>query len=130
MHQIRTMLQINSGMEDRRVFAVTSASPGDGKTSLTLALGLSYAACGTRTLLIDCDLVGAGLTSRMNISTAEGVLEAIANRCLLPYVQQTDIADVVDPAGRLGRQAPRRDPVAAGPAAADRRGDQALRHRS
>ena len=47
---------------DRRVFAVTSASPGDGKTSLTLALGLSFAACGTRTLLIDCDLVGAGLS--------------------------------------------------------------------
>jgi polysaccharide biosynthesis transport protein len=103
VHQIRTMLQINSGMEDRRVFAVTSASPGDGKTSLTLALGLSYAACGTRTLLIDCDLIGAGLTSRMNISTAEGVLEAIANRSLLPYVQQTDVADVaLLPVGSAG----------------------------
>ena len=41
VHQIRTMLQINGGVEggERRVFAVTSASPGDGKTSLTLALG-------------------------------------------------------------------------------------------
>ena len=103
VHQIRTMLQINGGTEDRRVFAVTSASPGDGKTSLTLALGLSYAACGTRTLLIDCDLIGAGLTSRMNVSAAEGVLEAIANRDLLPYVRQTDIADVaLLPVGSAG----------------------------
>ena len=102
VHQIRTMLQIN-GPEERRVFAVTSASPGDGKTSLTLALGLSYAACGTRTLLIDCDLIGAGLTSRMNVSAAEGVLEAIANRNLLPYVRQTDIADVaLLPVGSAG----------------------------
>jgi capsular exopolysaccharide synthesis family protein len=106
VHQIRTMLQINGSTlggasagatedeRDRRVFAVTSANPGDGKTSLTLALGLSYAACGTRTLLIDCDLVGGGLTSRMNVNAVEGVLEAIADRSLLPYVRTTDIADV------------------------------------
>lgn len=97
VHQIRTMLQINGGAEtagERRVFAVTSASPGDGKTSLTLALGLSYAACGTRTLLVDCDLVGAGLSTRMNVHASEGVLEAIANRSLLEYVRNTDIADV------------------------------------
>jgi capsular exopolysaccharide synthesis family protein len=105
VHQIRTMLQINGSSlgvashaaddeRDRRVFAVTSANPGDGKTSLTLALGLSYAACGTRTLLVDCDLVGGGLTSRMNVNAPEGVLEAIADRSLLPYVRSTDIADV------------------------------------
>lgn len=94
VHQIRTMLQINTGMDDRRVFAITSAAPGDGKTSLTLALGLSYAACGTRTLLIDCDLIGSGLTTRMNVAAGDGVLEAIAHRSLLEYVRTTDIADV------------------------------------
>ena len=94
VHQIRTMLQISGGVEERRVFAVTSAAPGDGKTSLTLALGLSYAACGTRTLLIDCDLIGAGLTSRMNVNSPDGVLEAIANRSLAEYVRGTDVADV------------------------------------
>src|SRR5204863_9112175 len=102
VHQIRTMLQINSS-EDRKVYAVTSASPGDGKTSLTLALGLSFAASGSRTLLIDCDLVGAGLTSRLNVNAAEGVLEAIANRNMLAYVRQTDIADVaLLPVGSAG----------------------------
>lgn len=94
VHQIRTMLQISGAPEERRVFAITSAAPGDGKTSLTLALGLSYAACGARTLLIDCDLVGAGLTSRMNVSSPAGVLEAIANRSLFEYVRSTDVADV------------------------------------
>jgi polysaccharide biosynthesis transport protein len=94
VHQIRTMLQISGAPEERRVFAITSAAPGDGKTSLTLALGLSYAACGARTLLIDCDLVGAGLTARMNVSSPSGVLEAIANRSLFEYVRATDVADV------------------------------------
>jgi capsular exopolysaccharide synthesis family protein len=94
VHQIRTMLQISGSPNERRVFAITSAAPGDGKTSLTLALGLSYAACGARTLLIDCDLIGAGLTARMNVSSPAGVLEAIANRSLPEYVRSTDVADV------------------------------------
>jgi capsular exopolysaccharide synthesis family protein len=93
VHQIRTMLQINSD-EAHNVFAVTSSSPGDGKTSLTLALGLSFAASGSRTLLIDCDLVGAGLTARLDMAGPDGILEAMANRALLDYVRPTDIADL------------------------------------
>jgi polysaccharide biosynthesis transport protein len=93
VHQIRTMLQINGG-DDRQVYCVTSAGPGDGKTSLTLALGLSFAASGSRTLLIDCDLVGAGLTARLDMAGPEGILEAMSNRTLLEYVRQTDIADL------------------------------------
>src|SRR6202041_3456826 len=92
--QIRTIFKISQNNDEPQILAVTSAAPGDGKTSLTLALGLSYAACGTRTLLIDCDLVGAGLTSRMNVNAPEGVLEPIANRSLLEYVRNTDVADV------------------------------------
>jgi capsular exopolysaccharide synthesis family protein len=94
VHQIRTMLQLGSHVEERRVFAVTSASPGDGKTSLTLALGLSFAASGSRTLLIDCDLVGGGLTHRLNVKSPEGILEALAHRSLLDYVHNTEIADL------------------------------------
>jgi capsular exopolysaccharide synthesis family protein len=94
VHQIRTMLQISRSNDEPQVVAVTSAAPGDGKTSLTLALGLSYAACGARTLLIDCDLVAAGLSHRLNVKSPEGVLEAVANRALLEFVRTTDIADV------------------------------------
>ncbi len=64
VHHIRTMLQLSGSHEDHRVFAVTSPAPGTGKTSLTFALGLSFAHCGMRTLLIDGDIVGAGLTTR------------------------------------------------------------------
>ena len=94
VHQIRTMLQISRANDEPQVLAVTSASTGDGKTSLSLALGLSYAACGARTLLVDCDLLAAGLTHRLNVSSPDGILEAVANRALLEYVRTTDIADV------------------------------------
>jgi capsular exopolysaccharide synthesis family protein len=87
------MLQINNN-EDRRAFAVTSASSGDGKTSLTLALGLSFAASGSRTLLIDSDLVGAGLTARLGMNGPEGILEAMTNGNLLEYTKTTDVSDL------------------------------------
>jgi capsular exopolysaccharide synthesis family protein len=103
VHQIRTMLQINGASTEQSVFAVTSAAPGDGKTSLTLALGLSFAACGSRTLLIDCDLIGAGLTRRLGIQSETGILEAASTRTILEHIRTTEIADVaILPVGASG----------------------------
>lgn len=94
VHQIRTILQITAHSTERRVFTVTSASPGDGKTSLTLALGLSFAASGSRTLLVDGDLIGGGLTARLNVTAEHGVLEAMAARDITPFIRTTDVADL------------------------------------
>lgn len=66
VHHIRNLLQLGSGTVGQQVFAITSPAAGSGKTSLTLSLGLSFAATECRTLMLDCDLVGAGLTSRVN----------------------------------------------------------------
>ena len=66
VHQIRLLLDPDPTRDSGRVIVVTSPSAGDGKTSLTLAMGLSFAVSGSRTLLIDCDTVGGGLTSRLN----------------------------------------------------------------
>lgn len=64
VQQIRTMLQLAYIDNPQRVFSVTSGTSGDGKTSLTMALGLSFAASGARTLLIDFDLSGRGLSEQ------------------------------------------------------------------
>jgi succinoglycan biosynthesis transport protein ExoP len=68
VHQIRMLLQLEGGREDVRSFVVTGPVPGTGKTSLSTALGFSYAAAGAKTLLVDFDLHGAGLTRRMAVS--------------------------------------------------------------
>jgi succinoglycan biosynthesis transport protein ExoP len=65
VHQIRTLLQLGGGAE-KRIFAITSPAAGTGKTSLTLSLGVSFAASNCRTLIIDCDLIGGGLTARVD----------------------------------------------------------------
>jgi succinoglycan biosynthesis transport protein ExoP len=61
---VRNMLQLWGRAGRRKVFVVTSPVPGAGKTSLTFALGVSYATARSNTLIIDCDLVGGGLTAR------------------------------------------------------------------
>jgi Mrp family chromosome partitioning ATPase/uncharacterized protein involved in exopolysaccharide biosynthesis len=66
VHHIRTLLQLEPHLPARRVYSVTSPSPGDGKTTLTIALGMSFAASGAKTLLIDCDMIGGGLSSKMD----------------------------------------------------------------
>jgi Mrp family chromosome partitioning ATPase len=60
------MLQMHPRNGDSSAFAITSPSAGDGKTTLTVALGMSFAAAGNKTLLMDLDLVGGGLTARIN----------------------------------------------------------------
>ena len=64
IHQIRGMLQIQGGARNHNVFAVTSPVAGRGKTTLTHALGVSFAHANARTLLIDCDMIGGGLSAR------------------------------------------------------------------
>lgn len=80
VHHIRNTMQLQTegGPPDQaRVFTITSATSGDGKTHLSLALGLSFAMAGRRTLLIDADLIGRALTSQLGLDNAPGLSEAV-----------------------------------------------------
>lgn len=89
IHQIRIMLQVGQNPDKRRTFMVTSASTGDGKTSLTMALGLSFAASGSKTLVIDCDMVGQGLTHRLKAHGVPGLIETLNLGTLRGHVRKT-----------------------------------------
>ena len=92
IHQIRIMLQVGSavaGQEPKRVFMVTSANTGDGKTSLSMSLALSFAASGSRTLIIDGDMVGQGLTHRLRASQSQGLHEALTLGTLQGRIKKT-----------------------------------------
>jgi len=103
VHQVRTLLQING--PDRRVYTVTSATSGDGKTSLSLSLGLSFAASGSRTLLIDADMVGAGLTARVGVRCDEGLLEAMAAGKINGFIHATEVENLsILPVGAATRR--------------------------
>ncbi len=89
IHQIRVMLQLGGQSGPRSVYMITSSSPGDGKTSLTMALGLSFSASGSRTLVIDCDMTGQGLTHRLKAGPSAGLVESLVAGSVLGNIIKT-----------------------------------------
>jgi len=82
VHQIRNRIEVLRPPVSSFVLAVTSPYQGDGKTSLALALGWSYAEAGHRVVLVDCDLIGRGLTRQMGLSSHDGLKNVLRNRAL------------------------------------------------
>ena len=89
VHHIRTLLQISDGGR-ARVFSITSPAAGSGKSSLAVALGLSFAASESKTLVIDCDLVGAGLTRRVGAVVNRSVESILRDDTVLTDEQILD----------------------------------------
>ncbi len=56
INSTRTMLLHTARTQSMQVVMVTSATQGEGKTSLASQLGTSMATAGMRTLIVDCDL--------------------------------------------------------------------------
>lgn len=91
VHNIRVLLQLSGEVGGAKVFAVTSPTAGDGKTSLVLSLGLSFAASGSRTCLVDFDTVGTGLSASLDVRGGLGVLDAIRNNDAGPCIRQSGV---------------------------------------
>jgi Mrp family chromosome partitioning ATPase/uncharacterized protein involved in exopolysaccharide biosynthesis len=77
VHALRVRLQPH-GPDQKRMYAITSASDGDGKSSLALALSLSFAAAGYRTLLVDADIAPDHLSVGVGAGDSVGMFEAAA----------------------------------------------------
>ncbi|UCD76420.1 MAG: hypothetical protein JSV91_05740 [Phycisphaerales bacterium] len=77
VHQLRNLLELQCRDSNRNVHAVTSCDRGEGKTSLTLALGASFAAAGRKTLVIDADITRCSLTRELNLADVPGLCETI-----------------------------------------------------
>tara|TARA_R110002072_G_scaffold42064_20_gene118594 strand:+ start:2698 stop:4938 length:2241 start_codon:yes stop_codon:yes gene_type:complete len=77
VHQIRSQLQIKNEEGDSRVYGVTSPAPQDGKTSLIIALGLSFAESGDKTLLVDLDFIGRGLSLHFGYPDSMSLADAL-----------------------------------------------------
>jgi polysaccharide biosynthesis transport protein len=92
VHQVRALLQV--ARPGSKVFVVTSATAGDGKTSLTQSLAMSFAAAGEKTLAVDLDLVGQGLSIRSKLKPEMGVIEALEAGEVAPYATPSGVENL------------------------------------
>lgn len=92
VHHLRNMLQLQfDRVPGGKVYTITSSAAGDGKTSLSIALAMSFAATGRRTIIVDTDLVGRGLTRQLDLSGQSGLCEALRKDKLNGEVKETKI---------------------------------------
>ncbi len=87
IHRIRGLLQVRPNMGSTQSLAITSPTAGTGKTSIVLALGMSYAASGIKTLLIDADVVGGQLTDRMGILRSQRLGDVLVKHKMITREQ-------------------------------------------
>jgi succinoglycan biosynthesis transport protein ExoP len=74
---VRTALSFGGGLDDDRIFLVTSSSPKEGKTTVTINLATVMAYSGLRTLLIDADLRKPRIHKSFGISNEFGLTNVI-----------------------------------------------------
>jgi capsular exopolysaccharide synthesis family protein len=91
---LRTNLQFVDVDNKRKVFALTSALPGEGKTSTAVNLAISLAQGGSRTLLIECDLRRPKAAGRLELDAAVGVTSVLVGR-----VKLTDAVQIHEASG-------------------------------
>lgn len=75
---LRTAILFAAGQPKSQVVAVTSALPGEGKTTVSLCLARVAALSGQRVLLIDCDLRRRTLKEVLEIEPGAGLLQVLA----------------------------------------------------
>jgi capsular exopolysaccharide synthesis family protein len=93
---LRTALTLTH--PDARQIVVTSAEPGDGKTTILANLAICYAQADKRTLLIDADLRRPGLTSLLEMRGPRGLSEVLRSTNEIAQIAPMHIA----PSGTRG----------------------------
>lgn len=85
-----------------RVILVTSASPGEGKTTTTTALAVTFAQANSRTLIVDLDLRRPRLHKVFAVDSSRGASTALLGESLDDAIQETEVPNLfVLPAGPL-----------------------------
>jgi polysaccharide biosynthesis transport protein len=74
---LRTSLIYADLQRDTKVVAITSALPGEGKTTCALSLARVAALGGQRVAIIDCDLRRRSLNTVLDIHPRSGLLEVL-----------------------------------------------------
>lgn len=92
---IRTNLTFMSADEPLRTLVITSASPREGKTTVTANIAISLAQSGKRVLLVDTDLRRPRIHRAFGVSSSRGVTSVIVGDARLEQVvQPTDIPNL------------------------------------
>lgn len=91
VRSLRTSLMLSGGDHPPRVLLLTSSLPGEGKTTLTLALARLAAMAGERVVVVDADLRRPRVHAALGVENKAGLTEYLCGQLPLDKViSQTD----------------------------------------
>ena len=75
-------LRVEKALEEsqRKVLLVSSAIPGEGKTTIAVNLGISMAQKGHRVLVVDCDLRNPSVSKTLKIGTDNSMIDYLRGK--------------------------------------------------
>lgn len=92
---VRTALQFSTDKGVPRVLLITSASPGEGKSTTARALAQNIAELGRRVLIVDCDLRNPSLHRHFNADNTTGLTNFLAGGMKpMDLIQKTGIPNL------------------------------------
>lgn len=92
IRMIKLNLELEAGSQPMRVLGLTSAFPGEGKSSLAAALATVIAQGGQRVILVDCDLRNPSLSRALSPDAHAGVIDAVHGQVNFQELIWTDPA--------------------------------------
>jgi capsular exopolysaccharide synthesis family protein len=100
---LRANLQLASATAEARTFAITSALPEEGKSTVALRLAHAFGLSGATVILVDCDLRRPTLDTSLEVDGDSGVTTALSAGARVEALLQDTSMDGVRllPAGPL-----------------------------
>lgn len=77
---IHSTLKLNEESRNAKVILSTSTIPSEGKTFISTNLGITFAAHGERTIVVDADLRMPNVAKELNIDSKHGVIQLISEK--------------------------------------------------
>jgi capsular exopolysaccharide synthesis family protein len=99
-HMIRAHLRYFNVDHELRTLLVTSAAPGDGKTTIAVHLAAAAARMGARVLLIEADLRRPTVAKKLEIPSGPGVSDVLIGA--VPVWDATQSIDLDELSGGMG----------------------------
>jgi len=95
VRQLRTNLQFMDVDNPPRIIVITSALPGDGKSTVAIKLAEAIAESGQKVILVDADLRRPSLVEYLGLVPGAGLTDLLVGRAQLD--------EVIQPYGSTGR---------------------------
>lgn len=82
--------------ENGKVIAVTSAVPGDGKSTTSINLAITFAELGVKVILLDCDLRKSRIHRYLQIERNLGITNVLCGFCSFEEAVKRDVRPNLD----------------------------------